>query len=448
MRVQYKNLGSGFSLIELMVVIAGLGILSSFAISNVIKYFDYASVDEAKSLLNSAAADCLQNLRRQGNGSLTQTVDTNIISQERLENTGYKFQESGTTDICGNVLITATLENKKDRMPDLGFTIDAKGNLIKLAVDTGTDTSYAAKSWAGKNVTEAAGLKELMDYNKAILDAKSSCIENFNNWLINSGDGKFNTWNDVATIGCPSKPPKVVSNTCTTNGCNSPIYALDNSIVGTTQEAYDAAFKAKYDALCAGELVKKRESIATTASEAGEKLQHCGQKLFWFFEGENVGSNDAWKTLMCKKNKQQLLDTTHSGPIEHCDISPIYICGGKEIRENGDRQQAKADFDACVESDKDAQCSQALNNDALTRPNGGPYTSPIPGGMSAPIGEDCGITYFYCKELGKIFRDKNMFDKDEKCKPVCPPRPFPACDNPNYYRDPLCIVYTSCNGLI
>ena len=109
-----------------MVVIAGLGILSSFAISNVIEYFDYASVDEAKSLLNSAAADCLQNLRRQGNGSLTQTVDTNIISQERLENTGYKFQESGTTDICGNVLITATLENKKDRMPDLGFTIDVR----------------------------------------------------------------------------------------------------------------------------------------------------------------------------------------------------------------------------------------------------------------------------------------------------------------------------------
>ena len=92
MRVQYKNLGSGFSLIELMVVIAGLGILSSFAISNVIEYFDYASVDEAKSLLNSAAADCLQNLRRQGPDSLTQKEDTNIISQERLENTGYKFQ--------------------------------------------------------------------------------------------------------------------------------------------------------------------------------------------------------------------------------------------------------------------------------------------------------------------------------------------------------------------
>ena len=120
-----------------MVVVAGLGILSSFAIANVIKYFDYANVDEAKSLLNRVAADCLQNLRRQGSDSLTKTVETNIISKERLENTGYEFQEPGTTNICGNVLITATLEDKKDRMPDLGFTIDAKGNLIKLAVDTG-----------------------------------------------------------------------------------------------------------------------------------------------------------------------------------------------------------------------------------------------------------------------------------------------------------------------
>ena len=64
MRNQLRNSVSGFSLIELMVVVAGLGIMSSFEVSNVIKYFDYADVDEAKSLLNSVAADCLQNLRR------------------------------------------------------------------------------------------------------------------------------------------------------------------------------------------------------------------------------------------------------------------------------------------------------------------------------------------------------------------------------------------------
>ena len=54
----------GFTLIELIVVLAGLGILSSLTITNVIKYLDYAKVDEAKTLLNKAAAECLQEFRR------------------------------------------------------------------------------------------------------------------------------------------------------------------------------------------------------------------------------------------------------------------------------------------------------------------------------------------------------------------------------------------------
>ena len=67
-------------MIELIVVLAGLGILSSLAIPNIIKYLDYARVDEAKALLNSAAADCLQGLRREGSSRLTKEVDSNILS--------------------------------------------------------------------------------------------------------------------------------------------------------------------------------------------------------------------------------------------------------------------------------------------------------------------------------------------------------------------------------
>ena len=74
---------SGFTLLELIVVLAGLGILSSLAIPNYIKYIDYARVDEAKSLLNNVAADCLRNLR-EDDDALTKEVDPNIISMSRL----------------------------------------------------------------------------------------------------------------------------------------------------------------------------------------------------------------------------------------------------------------------------------------------------------------------------------------------------------------------------
>ena len=124
----------------------------------------------------------------------------------------------------------------------------------------------------------------------------------------------------------------------------------------------------------------------------------------------------------CNQNKQGLLSTTHSGPVEHCGSSPIYICGGEEL--TGDN--AQADFDTCVASNKDAQCTQALNDDAVSRGNGGPYTSPTPSDMSEPFGDDCGETYWYCK--GKIHREpgsKEKYDNDENCKYVPPPKPKP-----------------------
>ena len=67
-------------------------ILSSLAIPNYMKYLDYAKIDEAKSLLNSVAADCLQGLRRKGEGRMNETVNGNIISFTRLKNTGYVFK--------------------------------------------------------------------------------------------------------------------------------------------------------------------------------------------------------------------------------------------------------------------------------------------------------------------------------------------------------------------
>ena len=59
-RLKGYLLDKGFSLLELVVVLAGLGILASLAIPNFLKYLQEAKNDEATAFLNSVASECLQ----------------------------------------------------------------------------------------------------------------------------------------------------------------------------------------------------------------------------------------------------------------------------------------------------------------------------------------------------------------------------------------------------
>ena len=45
--------------------------------------------------------------------------------------------------------------------------------------------------------------------------------------------------------------------------------------------------------------------------------------------------------------------------------------------------------------------------------------------MSAPVGEDCGEQYYYCKVSGKIYKNPDAAEKyeaDEDCQNTCVPR--------------------------
>ena len=275
-----------------------------------------------------------------------------------------------------------------------------------------------------------------------------------NNWLSNeSNKGAYDgAWDETATSGCPKGPPKVDNATCTPEGCNERIYGYKGVIVSTgrtdkAQQEYFDYVEIQKGKDCAEALKTLSDANPPTHTGVdGIPIGKCDSDVYWFYRGEEV-SADTWKLRMCAENKKNLLDTIHSGPIQYCDISPIYICGGEEILKDGSRDQAKANFDKCLAENKDAQCTQALNEDAKTKGKGGPHTSPTPEGMEPIVGKHCAAKYYYCPESGKIYMGADAaeeYEDDESCQgPDCSTMPK-KCKKNKHKSKPECSPYKGC----
>ena len=272
-KISYTLRSDGFTLLELIVVLAGLGILSSLAIPNYMKYLDYAKVNEAKSLLNGVAADCLQGLRRNGPTRLNETVDSNIISMARLKNTGYIFTE-GTKRItddsylpnCRRVSITAKLpDDRLENLPDIGFFLNKSGKLTKTATNSGKNTELAAASWAGSNTTDEAQLTEWLKLDEAITKEKENCKIERERFAKSPGVGKTKMWDPVKTSKCTDKPPKFEdSKTCTSNGCTKDVWYMDGKVCGYEAADFIECQNQKSTAACNAEKAKMAAAKDTT----------------------------------------------------------------------------------------------------------------------------------------------------------------------------------------
>ena len=354
--ISNKKLNQGFTLIELVAVLAGLGIMSSLAIPNYLKYLDYAKVDQAKSILNAAAADCLQGLRNEGTTRLSKAVNPTIASNDLLASIDYQFKAGLNT--CGNILIERTTNTSVKRLPQVGFSISSYGKVFKQAVDEGGETTSPARGWAGSNTSNIEGLESFLNYNASIAAAQATCKENLDNWLKSTGDGKTYSWNSSATSDCPSNPPKVESSTCTTNGCNAPYYALDGKKVGTTADSYDAAIADKYGKICTEKTKAKRESSPpyTNPNSASITITECGAKQFWFYEGEDTGSQATWEKLFYKANNPTGAQTLSNG-------KKLYLCLGDEYKTEDLMKK-------CISSNEEAACDNQINEKISAKYNG------------------------------------------------------------------------------
>ena len=100
--------------LQLIVVVAGLAILSSLSIPNILSRIKLNRVEEAKALMNSYALDCLAKYR----------ISTKSISDflkdekpEELDNDKLKtlqYQIDGDKNKCANVAIKPLDDNEKE----------------------------------------------------------------------------------------------------------------------------------------------------------------------------------------------------------------------------------------------------------------------------------------------------------------------------------------------
>ena len=356
-----KSAANGFTLIELIVVLAGLGILSSLALPNFTKLLDFNSIDEAKAILNSAAADCLQKTRL-SDETAKEAIDQTIVSDKRLNTIGFTIDPDAKN--CSYFQLKPSNSNDNLRFP-IGFSVSSEGKLLKFANPTSTDSASinSCESWAGINCKQDESLKQLIAHKKAIANAKQTCGDLYANWLSDgTNPNKYQRWNTNADSGCPSRPPSdgstayKTSNICTTNGCNKTVYGLDGKFIGFEEANYDAALEEKYGKICTTKTQAKRDSSYTNPSNASITIEECGPKKFWFFKGTDAGTQVEWEKLNYKANnptgKQTLSDGTE-----------LYLCLGDEYKTEALMKQ-------CISNNEEAECDSSITERSTESKNG------------------------------------------------------------------------------
>ncbi|PYE01070.1 Tfp pilus assembly protein FimT/FimU [Prochlorococcus marinus] len=286
------NYEGGYTLVELSVVVAVLGILGGLTISNVNKWMKHSHIDEAITVLNNSLVDCLQESRT-GKDPNTISPSDNVIDNQRLEPINYEIKESNNT--CANFLITPKNSEDKVRF-EMGYQITIDGNATKIATLPDTQSAQSrCYRWGGKNcgATEEQ-LQALADAAQLAEDRKN-CKDEFNTWLRdtppNGGSGlsPFNRW-DINT-----DPPS----------CSKETYAFEGEIV-SNQKAVDEAQERKLGKICNNKIMSQKE-LKTTGIK---NFEECGTQTFYFCEGSQKQSEEgmnvclAEKDLLAKRNEE------------------------------------------------------------------------------------------------------------------------------------------------
>jgi len=355
------------TILELVAVIGVLSILAGISIPRIGDFIAYSRIDEAKALLNTAAADCLQKIRSSSEDK--NEIDPSIISDKRVNTIGYEIDKSNNLDECDNFQLVPLDEDDTIRFP-IGFAVDQNdGTLSKFATPTSDEAGSirSCEQWAGINCSQDERLQELIQWKNSIAEAKSACEEGYDQWLDDgTNPTQFQRWNPNAEAGCPSSPPEEGSAsyktaTCTTNGCNRIVYGLDGEFAGFTEEDYQRALEDKYGAACAEwTAAKKLARYRNNPPNEPQTLNpECGSQEFWFYDGIDVGSKEKFNERLCEENLEDEKNNAGERRVQGCGEQTYYFC-------ENTIKDSEREFKECLSKDEKFKQAQKGVNGAYS----------------------------------------------------------------------------------
>ena len=115
------NNSKGFTLIELIIVIAGLAALSAITVPNILRNIKLNRLEETKATMNLYAIECLDKIRTEEGYDIKEEFDG--ANQDKLLTLGYQID--GELKTCSEFKIKPENENEKDLY--MTFMLDTNG---------------------------------------------------------------------------------------------------------------------------------------------------------------------------------------------------------------------------------------------------------------------------------------------------------------------------------
>jgi len=357
---RYLKLNTGYTLVEIVVVAAGLSILAAIATPNVINFVQEGRVDEAKAVVNAAVAECIReaNQSQTAIGDITPQIFIGSNPENKLPS-GYSFAP-GTSGKCDMIAIydkNSTAENKS-HLPtfiaevchrNINQTdiikstscyedgidpITEKGSIgvIKSSEynDDSDFTKNECKKWATtepKCYTFKAGqLAQLAEGSAKRRErerARKQCFDDFNAAIANKVDKHF------------------VDTRCEKN-----VYLFDGQEYAD-KEQYDIAKKTKEEK----EALAKYKSWLSGPPPGDGKYDGVSVGKWGAFEGTEVNNLEEYKSKKCNAAIRDAVDSNKDvGLISKCDeVKWVYM--GKIYSNEADYQKARTPAQKAPEKD-------------------------------------------------------------------------------------------------